>query len=141
WGFVFVAALSWSAPVEAAEPRSPPPEVFESGHTATLATAEAPSLEAPAERAPVDQLIPWLLSEDRQLRGIPFSQVIIGVTGKKMLACDRKNQIDEHVVKSISAACDETVKRVNAPESASTNTARVNEVNERFEDTVRGHLT
>ena len=137
WGFVFVATLSWSAPVGAAEPRSPPPEVFESGHTATLATAEAPSLEAPAERAPVDQLIPWLLSEDRQLRGIPFSQVIIGVTGKKMLACDRKNQIDERVVKSISAACDETVKRLNAPDSAIKNIVRINEVSGHFEDMLR----
>ena len=137
WGFVFVATLSWSAPVETAELRSPPPEVFESGHTATLATAEAPSLEAPAERAPVDQLIPWLLSEDRQLRGIPFSQVIIGVTGKKMLACDRKNQIDERVVKSISAACDETVKRLNAPDSAIKNIVRINEVSGHFEDMLR----
>ena len=137
WGFVFVATLSWSAPVGAAELRSPPPEVFESGHTATLATAGAPSLEAPAERAPVDQLIPWLLSEDRQLRGIPFSQVIIGVTGKKMLACDRKNQIDERVVKSISAACDETVKRLNAPDSAIKNIVRINEVSGHFEDMLR----
>jgi hypothetical protein len=117
-GFVLVATLSWSAPVEAVEPRSPPPEVFENRHTATPATAGAPGLEAPAENAPVDQLIPWLLSEDRRLREIPFSEVIVGVTGKKMLACDPKNQIDERVVKSISAACDDTVKRLNAPGSA-----------------------
>ncbi len=133
-GFVLVATLSWSAPVEAAEPRSPPPKVFESGHTAT---AGAPSLEAPAENAPVDQLIPWLLSEDRRLREIPFSEVIVRVTGKKMLACDPKNQIDERVVKSISAACDETVKRLNAPDSAIKNIARINEVSSHFEDMLR----
>jgi hypothetical protein len=137
WGFVLVATLSWSATVEAAEPRSPPPKVFESGHTATPATAGAPSLEARAENTPVEQLIPWLLSEDRRLREIPFSEVIVRVTGKKMLACDPKNQIDERVVKSISAACDETVKRLNAPDSAIKNIARINEVSGHFEDMLR----
>jgi hypothetical protein len=130
-GFVLVATLSWSAPGEAAEPRSPPPKVFESEHTAT------PRLEPPAEKAPVDQLIPWLLSEDRQLREIPFSEVIVRVTGKKMLACDPKNQIDERVVKSISAAYDETVKRLNVPDSAIKNIARINEVSGHFEDMLR----
>src|SRR6266700_2529773 len=31
-----------------------------------------PRSTIPATAAPVDQLIPWLLNEDRQLRGIPF---------------------------------------------------------------------
>ena len=136
-GFVLVATLSWSATVEAAEPRSPPPKVFESGHTATPATAGAPSLEARAENTPVEQLIPWLLSEDRRLREIPFREVIVRVTGKKVLAFDPKNQIDERVVKSITAACDETVKRLNAPDSAIKNIARINEVSGHFEDTLR----
>lgn len=35
--------------------------------------------------APVDQLIPWLLDENNQLRGVPFSEVITDVTGKKLL--------------------------------------------------------
>jgi hypothetical protein len=136
-GFVLVATLSWSATVEAAEPRSQPPKVFESGHTATPATAGAPSLEAPAENAPVDQLIPWLLSEDRRLREIPFSEVIVRVTGKKMLAFNPKSETDQRVVKAISAACDETVKRLNAPDSAIKNIARINEVSGHFEDTLR----
>jgi hypothetical protein len=37
---------------------------------------------------PVDQLIPWLLDEDRQLRRIPFSQVIVDVTGKVKLKAE-----------------------------------------------------
>jgi hypothetical protein len=32
---------------------------------------------------PVDQLIPWLLDEETQLRGIPFGEVIADVSGKK----------------------------------------------------------
>ncbi len=61
----------------------------------------------------------------------------VRVTGKKILACDPKNQIDERVVKSISAACDETVKRLNAPGSAIQSTTRINEVSSHFEDALR----
>ncbi|PYJ64293.1 MAG: hypothetical protein DME76_20490 [Verrucomicrobia bacterium] len=57
-------AQSWSAP-----PGSP-----------TLATTK------PA----VDQLIPWLLDEDQQLRGVPFSEVIFDTTGKKVIRFDAK---------------------------------------------------
>jgi len=31
---------------------------------------------SPAPKGPVDQLIPWLLDEDQQLRGVPFSELI-----------------------------------------------------------------
>lgn len=63
---IFLAAVAildcWAAPANETAPRS---------------TTEA--------AAPVDQLIPWLLNEDRQLRGIPFSEVILDTTGKKVL--------------------------------------------------------
>ena len=120
---------------------------------ATIAVAcadpvsDAPALQSAEPRstipatvqtnAPVDQLIPWLLSEDRQLRGIPFSEVIVDVTGKKVLAFDPKNEVDQRVVKAISAACDETVKRLNAPDSAIQSTTRINEVSSHFEDALR----
>src|SRR5437016_14301413 len=84
-------------------------------------------------KAPVDQLIPWLLSEDRQLRGIPFSEVIVDVTGKKVLAFDPKNEVDQRVVKAISAVCDEATKRSNAEDSPIQKVARINEVSSHFE--------
>ena len=103
--------------------------------------SDAPALQSAEPtvqtNAPVDQLIPWLLSEDRQLRGIPFSEVIVDVTGKKVLAFDPKNEVDRHVLKAISAACDETVKRLNAPDSAIQSTTRINEVSSHFEDALR----
>src|SRR5260370_28192234 len=100
-------------------------------------SAAGPASATTVTKAPVDQLIPWLLDEDRQLREIPFNEVIARVTDKKMLACDPKNQIYERVVKSISPAPDETVKRVNAQDSAIKNIARINEVSGHFEDTLR----
>ena len=108
-----------------------------SEQSAAAPERESPTPSTATSKASVDQLIPWLLSEDRQWREIPFSEVIVRVTGKKMLACDPKNRIDERVVKSISAACDETVKRLNTPDSAIKNIARINEVSGHFEDMLR----
>lgn len=90
--------------------------------------------------APVDQLIPWLLDEDRQLRGIPFSEVIHDTTGKRVLAIDKTNEVDQRVIKAIGAACDETIKRLNAPDSAIQKIGRINEVSSHFEDTLRDVL-
>jgi hypothetical protein len=87
--------------------------------------------------APVDQLIPWLLSEDRQLRGIPFSEVVVDVTGKKVLAFDPKSEVDQRVVKAIGAACDKTLKRFNVPDSPIQRSTRINEVSSHFEDALR----
>jgi len=88
-------------------------------------------------KEPVDQLIPWLLDEDRQLQGIAFSEVIFDTTGKHVLPVDPKNEIDQRVIKQIAAACDETIKRLNASESAIQNVWRINEVSSHFEDTLR----
>jgi hypothetical protein len=92
-------------------------------------------------RAPVDQLIPWLLDENRQLRGIAFSEVIFDATGKRVLAFDPQNEADRRVVKQITAACDETMKRLNTPDSVIQNVERINEVSGHFEDTLRELLS
>jgi len=73
------------------------------------------AMAQPAPKAAVDQLIPWLLDKDQQLRGVPFSEVIFDTTGKKVLRFDPNNPVDQRVAKAISAACDETMKRLNAP--------------------------
>src|SRR5207237_2758002 len=55
---------------------------------------DAPALQPPSPNAPVDALIPWLLQEDAQLRGIPFSEVIFDATGKHVLAFNPKDETD-----------------------------------------------
>jgi hypothetical protein len=105
-------------------------------------SSSVPLLSSPtpaktSEQAPVDQLIPWLLDEDKQLRGIPFSEVILDTTGKKVLPVDANNPVDQRLVKAISAACDEIMSRMNAADSAIQNVDRINEVSSYFEDTLR----
>ena len=101
------------------------------------AWAEEPTLQ---QKGGVDTLIPWLLQEDQQLRGIPFSEVIFDTTGKKVLPIDRENLDDERVIKAISAACEETVKRLNAEGSPIQGIPRINEVSSHFEDALRDAL-
>lgn len=83
------------------------------------------------------QLIPWLLSEDRQLRGIPFSEVILAATGKKVLPIDKRNEVDQRVIKQISGVLDEVTKRMNTSGSAVQNVGRINEVSSHVENLLR----
>jgi hypothetical protein len=58
-----------------------------------------------------------------------------------VLSFEANNAVDQRVAKAISAACDETMKRLNAPESEIQNIDRINEVSSHFEDTLRKLLS
>ena len=102
--------------------------------TASPAASVAPNV-------PVDTLIPWLLREDHELKGIPFTQVIFDATGKKVLAVRRDDPTDQRVIKAISAVLEEVVKRLNAPDSPIQSIPRINEVSSHFEDVTRELLS
>jgi hypothetical protein len=93
--------------------------------------------DATRKDAPVDALIPWLLQDDAQFRGLPFAEIIFDATGKKVIAIDPRNETDQRVVKQISAVLDEVVRRINPPDSAIQNIPRINEVSGHFEDLLR----
>lgn len=98
------------------------------------------SAQQSAPKPAVDQLIPWLLNENGELRNVPFAQVIFDTTGKHVVAFDKANPVDQRVVKAVAAACESTMQRVNAPDSAIQSIARINEVSSHFEDGVREAL-
>ena len=101
-------------------------------------SAALPESPTPATgKAAVDQLIPWLLDEDQQLRGVAFSELIFDTTGRKVLPFAVNNAVDQRVAKAISAACDETMQRLNAPNSEIQNVHRINEISSHFENTLR----
>jgi hypothetical protein len=115
---------------------------FASTCFAVVAVAQSPVMLPESSRpvtgkAPVDQLIPWLLDEDKQLRGIPFSELIFDTTGRKVMPFEANNAVDQRVAKAISTACDEAIKRLNAPNSEIQNIDRINEVSSHFEDILR----
>jgi hypothetical protein len=78
-----------------------------------------------------------LLDEDQQLRGVAFSEVIFDTTGKRVFSFDANDPADQRVAKAIGAACDETLKQLNAPGSAIQTVDRINEVSSHFEDNLR----
>jgi hypothetical protein len=88
-------------------------------------------------KAPVSELIPWLLSQDHELRGVPFAEVIFSATGKRVIAMDRRDLVCLRLIKELGAALDEAMKRMNAPESAVQSVARINEVSSHVEDLLR----
>lgn len=92
---------------------------------------------ATGHKSAIDRLIPWLLDEGAELRGVPFSEVIFDTTGKQVLAVDPKNEIDARVIRQISVAMGETVRRLNNPDNAVQAAARINEVSSHVEDTLR----
>jgi hypothetical protein len=108
--------------------------------TAPVATSAPPHEPAALQqraKSPIDQLIPWLLDENRQLRGVAFSDVIFDTTGKHVVAVDRQSAVDQRVIKQIGAALDETLKRTNAADHPVQSVARINEVSSHFEDSLR----
>jgi hypothetical protein len=107
-----------------------------------LAFAFAVFLASPvaAQEAPVDQIIPWLLREDGELRTIPFSQVIFDTTGKRVLAIDPTSEADQRIIRQLSAVVDEVMTRMNAPDSPVQNVGRINEASSHFEDMLREKL-
>ena len=88
-------------------------------------------------KSAVEQLIPWLLDEQTELRGIAFSDVIFNTTGKRVLPIDPKNETDAKVVRQITGALDETLKRLNSPENPVQKADRINEVSSHVEETLR----
>jgi hypothetical protein len=102
---------------------------------AQLGLAKEPG--TPLPKPPVDALIPWLLQEDAQLRGIPFGEVIFDATGKKVIAVDPRSETDRRVIKQVSTVLDDVVRRLNAPESVIQGIPRINEVSSHFEDLMR----
>lgn len=90
--------------------------------------------------SPVDQLIPWLLKENGELREIPFSEVIFDTTGKRVRPVEKANPVHQRMIKAIASALDSVVHDLNAPASAIQTIGRINEVSSHFEDGVRERL-
>jgi hypothetical protein len=66
--------------------------------------------------------------------------VIFNTTGRRVLPIDPKNDVDAKVVRQISGALDETVKRLNSPDNPVQKTERINEVSSHVEETLRDFL-
>ena len=116
--------------------------VFYVGVAVALASLPVARAQVPdaSPTSPAATFIPWLLQGKEELKQVPFSDVILYATGKKVLAIDRASETDQRLLKQLGTALDETLKRMNAPDSPVQSVARVNEVSAPFENMLRDVL-
>ena len=105
----------------------------------TTATLHPQGVAARAKPA-IDELIPWLLRQNGDLHGVPFSQVIFDTTGRRVLPVEKENPVHQRVIKAVASALDDVVKQLNGPTSSIQQVTRINEVSSHFEDGVRERL-
>lgn len=83
------------------------------------------------------EFIGWLLQDDRELKGIPFPQVVLAVSGKQVLPLDTNLVEDRELLARIGRALDEVSRRMNAADNSIHKQKRINEVSSHFEDEIK----
>lgn len=101
-----------------------------------FATNTAPS-PSPTTNASVDTLVPSIVAQAAQLDGAAFADVIKGATGRNILAIDSDAETDREIIDAISVTMNETLTRMNAPDSPVRGLSRINEASRFFEDSMQ----
>lgn len=107
-----------------------------------IAVLAASLLTARAEDKPsaVQTLIPWLLDEASNFKGIRFAEVIAATSGKRVIPFDPQDADDQRVVAAIGPVLTEVLAAMNAPDSKTRSARRVNEMSSKFEDALQAKL-
>lgn len=96
--------------------------------------------QSPTPDSAAASFIPWLLHEKEEVHQIPLADVIFYATGKKVIALDPANEVDQRVLTLLRTTLDEVVKTMSAPDSPIQSIARINEVSAPFENMLRERL-
>jgi len=86
----------------------------------------------------VASLIPRLIEEGRELRSVPFPDVVLAATGKKILPVDP--DVDGPWLERLSLAVGRTLETLNAPDGGIHRSLRINEASRPIEDRLRAEL-
>lgn len=90
--------------------------------------------------SPVQTLIPWLLDEASNFKGIRFADVIAATSGKRVIPFDPQDADDQRVAAAIGPVLSEVLAAMNAPDSKTRSARRVNEMSSKFEDALQAKL-
>lgn len=90
--------------------------------------------------ADVKSVVTTLMSEDAELKGVPFSEVVLAATGRRVLPLNVTNAADRELVGRISGALDRVLRTLNASNSAAHSKRRINEVSTLFETAMKREL-
>src|SRR2546428_1691878 len=92
------------------------------------------------EASDADGLIHWLLEDNRELKDIPFSEVVKAATDKQILPINATNDVDRLLLQKINSALDRVLARMNMPNSIVQQQRRINEVSSYFESAIKQEL-
>ena len=92
--------------------------------------ASAPHIRSDETKPDSAVLIEWLLQDGRDLKGIPFSEVLAATTGKKILPVNP----DAVWLKRLAAVLDRTLAAMNDPAHPIHSVGRINEASRFIED-------
>ena len=97
-----------------------------------------PVLADDAPHSDTRELISWLLEDGRDLKGIPFSDVLFATTGKRILPVDPV--ADQAWLGRLGKALDRVLAELNAPSHSIHRAVRINEASRYIEDQLREEL-
>ena len=92
----------------------------------------------PAESKDTGDLISWLLEDGRDMKEIPFSDVLTATTGKKIIPVDPVN--DREWLSRLGRVLDRLLADLNDPAHAIHKVRRINEASRFIEDQLRFEL-
>lgn len=87
-----------------------------------------------ADSKTIRETVRAVAQADRDLKEIPFNEVVEAATGKHILPFDLKKQSDRELLSKIGVALDEVLRRMNTTNSTAQQQRRINEVSSHFED-------
>ena len=107
---------------------------------ALLLAAPLPPACADEKTDAVGTLIPWLLEENANFKGILFADVIAATSGKRVLPVDREDADEKRILTTIGTVLDSVLAEMNAPGSKTRTAKRVNEMSSHFENAIQAKL-
>ena len=97
-----------------------------------LALIAASPLLAEEKKSDATEFLGWLLQEDRDLKGINFSEVLAATSGKKIIPIDPAT--DKPWIQKLGEILDRTLAKLNDPSHPIHSAGRINEASRFIED-------
>jgi len=105
----------------------------------TIGLIAASPLLAEEKKSDASEFIGWLLQEDRDLRGIDFSEVLAATTGKKIISVDPAS--DKSWLEKLAVILSQTLAKLNDPSHPIHSAGRINEASRFIEDELLAQCT
>jgi hypothetical protein len=90
--------------------------------------------------ADVRSAVTAIMSDEQQLSGVPFSEVVHAATGRRVVPLQMTNAVDRELIAKISRALEAVLRKLNEPNGPAQQQRRINEVSSLFEAAMKAEL-